>query len=229
MKDSQGISVKEELIRHGFLGPTPSSSQRIPILAHFELHIEQGPILDEASAPVSAVTGVQAFRWFEIKVAGRGSHAGTTPMSYRHNPLAAFARMAQAADAIAIEHGGLATIGRLWSEAPQSTNCILDDVVFHLDLRHHEDAKLEVMENVIRREFDAIVKSTKGARIERFDFLSESKAVTFDPLAVGCVRAACEGYPSHELISGAGHDSCVTPRRMVLTTEFTPLEKSPQR
>ncbi|OCF40034.1 amidase [Kwoniella heveanensis CBS 569] len=211
--DDAGVSVREELERHNFLGVTASSHEQIPLKAHFELHIEQGPILDTAAHPVAVVTGVQAFRWFEIKVKGRGSHAGTTPMHLRHNPLTAFCRMALSAEELAVRFGGLATIGRVGSLATQSTNCILDDVVFHLDIRHHDDDQLNRLEAAVRESFAKIVEETLGVRLASWEPLTASQAVQFDPLAVDCVRHACKAYPKEEIISGAGHDSVNTSKR----------------
>ncbi|WVF69414.1 hypothetical protein IAT40_004191 [Kwoniella sp. CBS 6097] len=211
--DEAGVSVREELERHDFLGDTASSHEQIPLKAHFELHIEQGPILDAAAHPVAVVTGVQAFRWFEIKVQGRGSHAGTTPMHLRHNPLTAFCEMALTAEQLAVSFGGLATIGRLGSLASQSTNCILDDVVFHLDIRHHDDDKLDQLEAAIRESFAKIAEQALGVRLASWEPLTASQAVRFDPLAVDCVRNACKAYPKEEIISGAGHDSVNTSKR----------------
>ena len=190
------------------LGTTPSTYKSIPIAAHFELHIEQGPILDLAGAPVAVVTGVQGFRWFDIHLTGRGQHAGTTPMGFRRDPLSVFSQMVLAAERLAIEAGGLSTIGRVWSEAPQSTNCILDDISFHLDIRHHEIAKLDDFEAAIRREFLAIVDKTE-VKLDRWELLTSSDPVDFDAECVSAVRTACKStvWPLKELISGAGHDS----------------------
>lgn len=207
VQDMEGVSLKNELIRHGFLGDTPSSHKAIPLKAHFEVHIEQGPILDEANAPVSAVTGVQGCNWIEIKVKGRGSHAGTTPMSYRHDPLVAFAQMAQVTESVANRHGGLGTIGRIFSDSPQSTNCVLDDIVFHLDIRHHNDDALAAMHADVKKAFYEIAEKAQGVRIDRWKLLTAYPALKFDELAVSCVRDACRDYPKFDLISGAGHDS----------------------
>jgi acetylornithine deacetylase/succinyl-diaminopimelate desuccinylase-like protein len=202
-----GVSVKDELIRHGFLGETRSSFEAIPLKAHFEVHIEQGPILDMANSPVATVSGVQASRWFEVKLQGRGSHAGTTPMRFRHDPLAAFGKFAAAIEDIANEHDGLITIGRMHSDTPQSTNCILDNIVFHIDSRHHEDAKIDEMERVMRARLDEIVDKAQGVRVEKFERTNNNAYVKFDPLAVSCVEEACAAYPPLSIISGAGHDS----------------------
>lgn len=213
--DVDGVSVRAELERHGMLGSTPSSyASGVALAAHFELHIEQGPILDTAAHPVAAVSGVQAFRWFEINVSGRCAHAGTTPLTHRRDPLKAFARMVLAAEELAEQHGGLATIGRIGSVAAQSTNVILDDVHFHLDIRHHEDAGLDALEAAVRARFAEIVEMQEGVEIRKWEQTNASTAVKFDPVAVQCVRDACAEYPKEELVSGAGHDSVHTSRRI---------------
>ncbi|OWZ57608.1 amidase [Cryptococcus neoformans var. grubii Br795] len=208
--DTNGTTLLQELERHQFLGSTPANPQANPLSAHFELHIEQGPILFEANHPVATVKGVQGWRWFEIKLQGRGSHAGTTPMTHRHDPLGAFARMVVAAEELAVQHGGLATIGRMSSIAPQSTNCVMDDVVFHLDVRHHELAKLDRLEKAMRETFDGIVKSCQGVSMHSWATLDITHPTTFDALAVNCIREATKSYPEEVLISGAGHDSVYT-------------------
>jgi hydantoinase/carbamoylase family amidase len=205
--DQDKVSVLDELQHHGLLGEVESSHLAMPLKAHFELHIEQGPILDENNIPVAAVSGVQAFRWYEIKLQGRGSHAGTTPMAYRRDPLKAFAQMILAAETIADVFGGLATIGRIGSHAPQSTNCIMDDVLFHLDLRHHDDAELDKMEATIRKRFTEITSQLLGVEIAEYKALTGTSSVRFNDLAISCIQEACKDYSSEALISGAGHDS----------------------
>ncbi|WVQ85845.1 hypothetical protein IAT38_008013 [Cryptococcus sp. DSM 104549] len=212
-EDQDGISIKQELERHDFLGTTPASFTANPLTAHFEVHIEQGPILFEAGHPVATVKGVQGWRWFEIKLQGRGSHAGTTPMTHRHDPLGAFARMVVAGEELAVSHGGLLTIGRVSSVAPQSTNCIMDDVVFHLDIRHHEVERLDLLEAAVREKFEKIVEGSQGVKMGEWEQLSRTDPTVFDKEAVSCVRDATKGYPVQELISGAGHDSVFTARR----------------
>ena len=117
--------------------------------------------------------------------------------------------MVIAAEQIAIAHDGLSTIGRVASDAVQSSNVIFDDVVFHLDIRHHEDDKLSELESDIRDKFKAISEEAKGVEIIRWEKITDIKALNFDPKAVSCVREACSGFPKHELVSGAGHDLCV--------------------
>ena len=94
-------TAKQELERIGFLGETPCSHETQPIAAHFEVHIEQGPILEDERRRVGVVTGAQAYRWFEIEVKGRDSHAGTTPMAARKDSVLAAAKMIVASNEIA--------------------------------------------------------------------------------------------------------------------------------
>lgn len=214
--DTDGVTVHTELTRHGMLGDLAASHTANPLSAHFELHIEQGPILFEAATPVAAVQGVQGWRWFEIRLQGRGSHAGTTPFGYRRDPLSVFARMVLAAEEIAKAHGGLCTIGRVGSDAVQSTNCVMDDVVFHLDIRHREAEGMDALEQAMRTEFARIadMKESQGVKIAKWDTLTSVAPTRFDETAVQCIRSAAGSFPSHSemLVSGAGHDSVFTAR-----------------
>ncbi|CAK9785201.1 amidase [Cutaneotrichosporon oleaginosum] len=212
--DEAGVSVRAELERHGMLGELEASHTSNPLTAHFELHIEQGPILHEAKQPVAAVSGVQGWRWFEIALQGRGSHAGTTPFAYRRDPLIAFAKLVLAAERVAQSLGGLCTIGRVGSTAAQSTNCVMDDVVFHLDLRHHTAEGMAALEGTMRAEFATIIAGEEGVEITRWDTLTAVQPTVFDTEAVACVRHAAEatGMAHEDLVSGAGHDSVFTAR-----------------
>ncbi|BEI85627.1 hypothetical protein CcaverHIS002_0510280 [Cutaneotrichosporon cavernicola] len=212
--DTAGVSVRSELERHDMLGSMPASHTSNPLSAHFELHIEQGPILFEAGLPVAAVSGVQGWRWFEISLQGRGSHAGTTPFGYRRDPLIAFAKLVLAAEEIAKSHRGLCTIGRVGSAAIQSTNCVMDDVVFHLDIRHRQLEGMDALERAMRKEFARIVGGEEGVEIARWDTLSTVDPTVFDADAVNCVREAARltGTAHDDLVSGAGHDSVFTAR-----------------
>ncbi|GMK59700.1 hypothetical protein CspeluHIS016_0803060 [Cutaneotrichosporon spelunceum] len=212
--DTDGVTVLHELQRHGMLGSLPASHAANPLSAHFELHIEQGPVLFEAGQAVAAVVGVQGWQWFEIALQGRGSHAGTTPYGYRRDPLIAFAKLVLAAEEIAKSHGGLCTIGRVGSAAIQSTNCVMDDVVFHLDLRHGDKSGMEKLEEAMRCEFARIVAAEDGVRIARWDTLTAVEPTVFDIKAVQCIREAVQavGGALEDLVSGAGHDSVYTAR-----------------
>ncbi len=118
-----------------------------PLSAFFELHIEQGPILEREQTQIGVVTGVQGMRWYEATLTGQEAHTGATPMTLRKNALLGAARMIEAIDAIAKKHAPLAvgTVG-LIEVKPNSRNVIPADVFFTVDFRHPESAVLDAME-----------------------------------------------------------------------------------
>ena len=89
-KDKSGVSIKEELERHGYLGGTPCAPFNIK--AALELHIEQGPILEAIEKPIGVVQGVQGMRWYDLVITGQPVHAGPTPMEQRRDPMKAIAK-----------------------------------------------------------------------------------------------------------------------------------------
>src|SRR5260370_20870891 len=118
----------------------------------FELHIEQGPILEDEDKIIGVVTGVQGMRWYEATVFGQDAHTGATPMHLRRNALLGAARIIDAIDAIAhaFAPDAVATVG-LIENRPNSRNVIPGEVFFTVDLRHRDDAVLEQMEARMRR------------------------------------------------------------------------------
>jgi hydantoinase/carbamoylase family amidase len=204
--DSEGKTIQEELERIGFLGEIECSYDENPLSAHFECHIEQGPVLDDSGIPVAAVEGVQSIRWYSIKLRGREQHTGTTPMQSRKDTLLTAAKIILAANGIAMESisGGLASIAVIHSR-PQSINTLSGEVDMNLDLRHPTDQGLESLERECRSAFERICHDT-GVRMD-FETIWVSPAVKFDSVAVAFVKEAVReaGYRT-SLISGAGHD-----------------------
>lgn len=137
-------TIKQELIRTGFLGETPALFDAQPIGAHFELHIEQGPILENEGKKIGVVTGAQGYNWYEITVKGRDSHAGTTPLHSRKDSLLAAAKMVATSNQIAKEFSGLITTGIFRAE-PGSINTMAHTVRFTLDMRHPSNSVLTKM------------------------------------------------------------------------------------
>ena len=114
--------------------------------AMFELHIEQGPILEDEQKMIGVVTGVQGMRWYEVTVNGQEAHTGATPMHLRKNALLGAARMIEAIDQIGLDHlPGVATVG-LIENRPNSRNVVPGEVFFTVDLRHPDETVLDVME-----------------------------------------------------------------------------------
>src|ERR1700753_3318675 len=104
-------SLLSELQTSAYHATTPCSYSALPLAAHFELHIEQGPRLESSGATIGIVTGAQAYRWLTIHVRGHSSHTGTTPLSARRDPLVAAAQMLLWAQRVAARKGGLAGSG----------------------------------------------------------------------------------------------------------------------
>ncbi|MGU9980993.1 M20 family metallo-hydrolase [Phreatobacter sp. HK31-P] len=207
--DKDGVTQGEALEAIGYRGTEKAG--HIPFQAYFEIHIEQGPILDEEGLSVGIVTGIQAIKWFNCTITGRESHAGTTPMAYRRDSLAAFAEAATEIRQIAIDNGGLATIG-IVSAFPGSPNIIPGEMRFTLDMRHHSD---DVLSTMVTNAKIAIAKAaTRHDAAYEVSPLQDSPAQPFDATCVAMVRQATEklGLPAREITSGAGHDAMYTAR-----------------
>jgi len=227
-------NLVEELERIGFLGGVPASYEAQPIGAHFELHIEQGPILEDERRKIGVVTGAQAYSWFEVEVKGRDSHAGTTPLSARKDALLAGARMVAASNAIAKDLSGLITTGIFRAE-PGSVNTMAHTVHFTLDIRHPSNEKLAEMVARCRETFDRIAKEDCERGVEvKWTTLTENTAVEFDKDCIAAVEQSaeeiCGQLPGarqdyklwRHMHSGAGHDSCNVSKRSPTAMIFTP-------
>lgn len=227
-------TMKEELERIGYLGGVKCDWEKgVKMAAHFEVHIEQGPILEAEKRRVGVVKGVQAFKWFEIEVKGRDTHAGTTPFANRKDALLCAARLIVESNRIAKARGGLATTGIL-TQKPGSINTMAHTVMFTLDIRHTVDDELSGIEKECRAEFEKIAgeKSEKGCSVG-WKELVDSPAVKFHPDCIAAVEesakevveglemTASDGQLWKHMISGAGHDSCYTNRRCPTSMIFT--------
>jgi beta-ureidopropionase / N-carbamoyl-L-amino-acid hydrolase len=223
-EDREGKTFGAELERIGYKGAEPCGARKLG--AFFELHIEQGPILEAEEQKIGIVTGVQGMRWYEITVTGMDCHAGSTPMHLRNDALVAAARMVQAVQAAGLAHAphAVATVG-LIEARPNSRNVIPGEVFFTIDFRHPEDATLAAMEAEVKSAFEAIL--AEGKATMRFERIWESPAVHFDPACVAAVEnaAATLGLPARKIISGAGHDAANIARVAPTTMIFVPCEK----
>ncbi|ANB15933.1 putative beta alanine synthase [Sugiyamaella lignohabitans] len=224
------VTVKKELQRIGYLGAVPASYKENPLAAHFELHIEQGPILENLNKKIGVLSGVQALRWIKVTVGGRAQHTGTTPFNLRKDPLLAASKMMVVANEIAQSKGGLASVGILNLE-PGSVNVIPEKVTFTLDIRHNLDDKLADIERECKQKFAKIAEegngtSTKESLTIEFENLYDSPAVHFNENTIASVRqAAVETVGESNLmdiVSGAGHDSCNTSRVVPTSMIFVP-------
>ncbi|KEF55331.1 uncharacterized protein A1O9_08081 [Exophiala aquamarina CBS 119918] len=208
-----GVTMAQELERIGYLGSTPCSSHDNPLSAHFEVHIEQGTILDRAEKAVGIVTGAQSVRWFRLSLTGRAEHTGGTPMDNRSDPLLAAAKMIVEVNKVAVERGVRATVSTAKSY-PQSMNTIAGNVELSLDLRAPTDEDMQGLDQSLKHIFDAINKEHRTSLT--MEVVWDSRATHFNPEMVDCVRqSAKEVGCSHEMTSFIGHDRCVDWNRAV--------------
>ncbi|KAL4992187.1 hypothetical protein BDW68DRAFT_197392 [Aspergillus falconensis] len=220
------VTLRSELERHGYLGEIPCSHEANPLAAHFELHIEQGPILQESGRSVGVVTGAQGYRWLKFTVTGQDAHTGTTPLSARRDPLLAASKMVVASNRIAKRFGALASTGILRIPDNSSTNTVVSEVVFTLDIRHPDDAVVRAVEEECLESFKAIsAEDGKGVSID-WTVDTDSPAVRFHADCTGTIKTAAEGLVGPdgwmEMTSGAGHDSVYTSRHCPTAMIFVP-------
>ncbi len=203
--DRDGRRFGDELQRIGYAGeerhrPGPAS-------AYLELHIEQGPVLEDADLPLGVVEGIVGITWIDVTLTGRADHAGPSPMPLRHDALAAAARLISGVEELSRGvSGAVGTVGRLGVE-PNAINTIPGRVVMSVDLRHPDRHALESLVAGLEKRAWQIEQVT-GVEIALNRFWT-SEQTLFDPAVVGAVDAACEslGLGHQHLWSGAGHDA----------------------
>jgi N-carbamoyl-L-amino-acid hydrolase len=223
LKDTEGVSVSEALDAIGYKGSVPAA--RFPADAYFELHIEQGPILEKEAKQIGIVTGAQAQVWYDAVITGQDAHAGTTPPSTRRDALVAAARVIERVDALMRARGedGRGTVGQL-HVLPNSRNVVPGEVRFSVEFRHPEDAQIEGLAASFPAEAAALVEAN-GCSLE----LTELFRIPMQPFDAACVDlvrqgAARLGYSAREIVSGAGHDAVYVARHVPTAMIFTPCK-----
>ncbi len=219
-EDRQGVKLGDELERIGYKGRHKAGA--IKFSAMFELHIEQGPILEAENKMIGIVTGVQGMRWYEVTVRGQESHTGATPMGLRKNALLGASRMIEAIHQVGMAHlPGVASVG-LIENRPNSRNVVPGEVFFTVDLRHPDEKILDKMEKAYQEALPKIASELKLELEEKR--IWNSPAVKFAPDLIECVRQGAKqaGYTSREMASGAGHDAAYINRVTPTTMIFVP-------
>ncbi|MEM9249154.1 MAG: Zn-dependent hydrolase [Pseudomonadota bacterium] len=218
-EDAEGKRFGEELERIGWKGEETVGDRKMH--AFFELHIEQGPILEAEEKEIGVVTHGQGLWWLEVTLTGKDAHTGSTPMNMRVNAGLGMARVTEAVHRIAMAHqpDAVGAVGQA-NVYPNSRNVIPGKTVFTIDIRSPDLEKLTSMRTQIEAEAGKIAEELGlGLSIEP---VGHFDPVTFDDGCVGAVRAAAErlGYSHRDLVSGAGHDACwinrVAPTAMVM-------------
>ncbi len=204
--DSEGHTVGEELARIGYVGEAEPG--HISPHCFFELHVEQGPVLEEEGFDIGAVTGVQGISWMEYVVEGVSNHAGTTPMRLRHDAGHVAAAISVAARRIAADLGGdqVATVGVIELD-PGLVNVIARRARVTVDLRNTDEAFLIRAEQTMAADIAALARAEGTTITERR--LARFEPVTFDADMVDLIEdtARQQGKTVKRLPSGAGHDA----------------------
>jgi len=219
--DSDGKTLGDELKRIGFKGEEPVGGR--PVHAYFELHIEQGPILEDENIDVGVVTHGQGQRWYEIRLTGFESHAGSTPMPRRKDALLGAARIVELVNATGLSKAplGVSTVGML-NPYPNSRNVIPGEVFMTCEFRHPLDETLSDMDAALKEGVEAITKKI-GLTYDLKQVFYYAP-VAFDSGCVDAVRRAAQrfGYSHRDIVSGAGHDACYLARVAPSSMVFTP-------
>jgi N-carbamoyl-L-amino-acid hydrolase len=221
-RDKDGIRFEDALAEIGYRGEAPVGGRAID--SYFELHIEQGPMLDSAGLPLGIVTGGYQMLGMDISVRGETSHVGPTPMRLRRNALVGASYLAVAVDEIGwrfASEDGKTTVARI-DVAPNLPGIISDEAELYIDFRHPSGARLADME----REVEAAIADS--ARRSRTDIKLEQRwgfgGLSFDPVLIALVRATAArlGVPAMDIRSQAGHDAYHLAKVCPTTMIFTP-------
>ena len=219
LTDSEGKRFGDELERIGWRGEEEVGARRMH--AYFELHIEQGPILEAEECDIGVVTHGQGLRWIECRVTGKESHTGSTPMRMRRNAGRGLAQITELVHEVAMKHqpNAVGAIGHV-DVYPNSRNIIPGRAVFTIDFRSHVLETLEAMVAEVLEKAPALCEAL-GCELET-EIVGSFDPPEFHHGCVKAVRDAAErlGYSHLDIVSGAGHDACwindVAPAAMVM-------------
>lgn len=206
-RDSEGNTIKQELERIGYAGNDNFSNYKIH--ASLELHIEQGPILENHNELIGIVTGALGQKWYDVEFTGMASHAGTTPMEVRQDALLGLADAVLEVNTIGKNEKpeGRATVGMV-KITPNSRNVISDKAWFSVEFRHPSEKGLQRMDQQLSEKVHQIAEKL-NLTYSIHPILS-FPPLPFDDNCIEVVRRVAQNlnYPHRTMVSGAGHDSC---------------------
>ena len=218
-EDSDGKKFGDELKRIGWIGDEEVGNRKMK--AFFELHIEQGPILEAEGKDIGVVSRGQGLNWLQVTLTGRESHTGSTPMPMRKNAGLGMAKITNLVHEIAMSHqpDAVGAVGQC-NVYPNSRNIIPGKVVFTIDFR---SPSFDTQDDMEKRLYEGAKSICKDLDLElEIEKVGHFDPVTFDKECVSKIRGAAErlGYSHRDIISGAGHDACwinkVAPTAMVM-------------
>ena len=221
--DLDGLSFGDELERIGYSGSAIPRSRGIE--AYFELHIEQGPILEEEKKTIGIVTDAQGQRWYEIEVIGQESHAGPTPMPRRRDALLTASKIVQEVNRIGNHYAphACATVGHM-QISPNSRNVVPGQVFLTVDLRHPNDNILRKMDSSLKNFCTNLAKLCQiEVKVHDFWYFPPT---SFDEHCIQVIRNAAIscGYDQMDIVSGAGHDAVYIAKIAPTGMIFIPCE-----
>ena len=205
--DSEGKKFGDELKRIGWVGDEKVGAREMH--AMFELHIEQGPILEAENKDIGVVTHGQGLRWIECKITGKESHTGSTPMRMRKNAGRGLALVTELVHEIAMKYqpNAVGAIGHI-DVYPNSRNIIPGQIVCTVDMRTH---LLDILDAMVAEFEEKAPKLCSDIGVDfECSIVGQFNPPAFDEGCVSAVREAAEelGYSHMDIVSGAGHDAC---------------------
>ena len=220
-KDAHGHTVVDAIRAFG-LDPSRVGEARVdtPAVGYLEFHIEQGPVLDGLDLPLSVVDAIVGMSQLTLTFAGAANHAGTTPMTARHDAVAAAAEWVLAVERLALDTAGLvATVGQV-AASPGATNVIAGTCTATLDVRHaRDDVRGTAVATLL--EHAGTVATRRGLELWHHVRL-DHPATAMDARLIALLEQAVAdtGAPAHHMASGAGHDAMVLARHMPVAMLF---------
>ena len=222
-KDAEGITVAEALDGIGYRGERPVGTQKFG--SFVELHIEQGPILEAEGKTIGVVDSGQGVLWYDGRITGFESHAGSTPMPLRRDALATLAEIVLAMESIATRYGprAVGTVGEAVIAKP-SRNVIPGEIAFTVDCRSADAAIMDALDKDLRAAAAAIALRRKVD--VALDLVWRKPPTHFDPKLIDAVEnaAGALGYSHRRITSGAGHDACNLNTIMPAAMVFVPCK-----
>jgi N-carbamoyl-L-amino-acid hydrolase len=222
-KDAEGVTVGQALDSIGYRGSEPCGAQKLG--SFIELHIEQGPILEAESKTIGVVDHGQGIIWYDGRITGFESHAGSTPMPLRRDALAALSEIVLAVERVARELGpnAVGTVGEAVIAKP-SRNVIPGEIAFTIDCRSNNDDTMDGLDRNLRL---AAAEIARRRKVEvTIDQVWRKAPTHFDNTLVDAVESATKalGYSNRRITSGAGHDSCNLNTVMPAAMIFVPCK-----
>ncbi len=222
--DKTGKTIKAELERIAYLGEVACKPHAVK--GFFELHIEQGPVLESKGLQIGVVNGVQGMHWYDLTITGQPIHAGPTPMEDRRDPFVALHHIIAGLYNMAAEYApeSRITFGDI-KAVPGARNTVPRQLILAVDMRHPDQQMLDEMDGKFRE-----IARDECEKWQLTGVISDewrSPAVTFDKTCQAQVRNAAEhlGYQYIDMFSGAGHDAVYVSRVVPTSMIFIPCEK----